>query len=172
MDNDHEMKTVLYFSYGSNMSSLRLLERAPSATFLSIATLREHRLQFHKKSKDCSGKCDAEHTADRNDCVMGCVFEMSAADKEKLDRQECQGFGYKEKTVTVTLENGEQIEASTYCAVETDAGLTPYTWYKEHVLRGARENNLPHEYISIIEKIECSPDPDMARHEQEISIYK
>ncbi|MFC1844254.1 gamma-glutamylcyclotransferase family protein [Thermodesulfobacteriota bacterium] len=165
------MKTVLYFSYGSNMSSLRLLERAPSATFLSIATLKEYRLLFHKKSKDGSGKCDAEDTAEQNDYVMGVVFAMSAADKEELDRKECHGFGYKEKTVTVTLENGDRIEASTYFAVETDASLTPYSWYKEHVLRGARENNLPHEYISNIEEIESLPDPDMDRHTRELAIY-
>lgn len=153
------------------MSSLRLLERTPSATFLSIATIQEHRLRFHKKSKDGSGKCDAVHTANQDDCVMGAVFAMSAADKEELDRKECHGFGYKEKTVTVTLENGDRVEASTYCAVETDAGLNPYSWYKEHVLRGARENNLPHEYISKIEEIESMPDPDMDRHARELAIY-
>lgn len=102
---------------------------------------------------------------------MGAVFAMSAADKEELDRKECHGFGYKEKTVTVTLENGDRVEASTYCAVETDAGLNPYSWYKEHVLRGARENNLPHEYISKIEEIESMPDPDMDRHARELAIY-
>ncbi|MFC1827578.1 gamma-glutamylcyclotransferase family protein [Thermodesulfobacteriota bacterium] len=183
---------MLYFSYGSNMSSRRLLERAPSATFLSIGTLKEHKLRFHKKSKDGSGKCDAVHTANRDDCVMGVVFAMSASDKKELDQKECLGFGYEEKTVTVLLENGDRIEASTYCtpkvstltrhklrlrggikknAVETDAALNPYSWYKEHVLRGARENNLPHDYISIIEKIKSLPDPDMDRHEQELAIY-
>ena len=171
MDNDHEMKTILYFSYGSNMSSRRLMERVPSAIFLSIATLKEHKLQFHKKSKDGSGKCDAEHTANRNDCVIGVVFAMSASDKKELDRKECLGFGYEEKTVKVMLENGNRIEASTYFTVETDATLNPYNWYKEHVLRGAKENNLPHDYISIIEKVESLPDPDMDRHEQEIAIY-
>ena len=165
------MKTMLYFSYGSNMSSRRLLERAPSAIFFSIATLKEHRLRFHKKSRDGSGKCDAEYTANPDDCVMGVVFMMSASDKKELDRKECLGFGYKEKTVTVMLENGDRIEAATYCAVETDATLNPYNWYKEHVLRGAKENNLPHDYISIIEKVESLPDPDMGRHAQELGIY-
>jgi len=165
------MKTMLYFSYGSNMSSRRLQERAPSAIFLSKATLQEHRLQFHKKSRDGSGKCDAVYTADRNDCVMGVVFAMSAADKKELDQKECQGFGYEKKSITVVLENGELIKASTYFAVETDAGLNPYSWYKEHVLLGARENNLPHDYIAGIEKIESLPDPDMDRHAQELAIY-
>ncbi len=147
------------------------MERAPSATFLSIATLTEHKLQFHKKSKDGSGKCDAEHTSNRNDCVIGVVFAMSASDKKELDRKEVLGFGYKEKTVTVTLENGDQIEAAIYYATATDSALNPYSWYKEHVLRGARENNLPHDYISIIENIASLPDPNMDRHEQELGIY-
>ena len=147
------------------------MERAPSATFLSIATLQEHRLQFHKISRDGSGKCDAEYTANQNDCVMAVLFEMSASDKKELDRKECLGFGYEEKTVTVMLKNGDRIEASTYCAVETDVTLNPWSWYKEHVLRGARENNLPDDYISIIEKINSLPDPDMDRHEQELAIY-
>lgn len=165
------MKTVRYFSYGSNMSSRRLLERVPSAAFLSIATLKGHRLQFHKKSRDGSGKCDAEHTADHDDCVIGVVFEMSVSDKKELDQKECLGFGYKKKTVTVVLESGDQIETATYSATETIAALKPYHRYKEHVLRGARENNLPHDYIAIIEKIESVPDPDMDRHEQELAIY-
>jgi len=147
------------------------MERAPSATFKSIASLKGHKLQFHKKSKDGSGKCDAKHTSNRNDRVIGVVFAMSASDKKELDRKECLGFGYEEKTVTVMLENGDRVEASTYRAVQTDATLSPWSWYKEHVLRGARENNLPHDYISIIEKIESSPDPDMDRHEQELAIY-
>jgi cation transport regulator ChaC len=162
---------MLYFSYGSNMSSRRLLERAPSAVFLSIARLEGHRLRFHKKSRDGSGKCDAVHTANKNDCVIGVVFSMSASDKKELDRKECLGFGYEKKTVTVRLENGDRIEASTFIAIETDATLNPYSWYKEHVLRGARENNLPHDYISIIEKIRSLPDPDMDRHAQELAIY-
>jgi cation transport regulator ChaC len=111
------------------------------------------------------------HTANKNDCVIGVVFSMSASDKKELDRKECLGFGYEKKTVTVRLENGDRIEASTFIAIETDATLNPYSWYKEHVLRGARENNLPHDYISIIEKIRSLPDPDMDRHAQELAIY-
>ena len=103
--------------------------------------------------------------------ILASFFMMSASDKKELDRKECLGFGYEEKTVTVILENGTRIEASTYFAVETDATLNPWSWYKKHVLRGARENNLPHDYISIIEKIESSPDPDVDRHEQELAIY-
>lgn len=151
------------------MSSRRLIDRVPSATFISIAKLKEHRLQFHKKSKDGSGKCNAEYTSNPNDCVIGVVLEISASEKDALDRKE--GLGYEDKTVSVLMENGEQIEVVTYYATKIDATLKPYHWYKEHVLRGAKENNLPTVYISMIEKTESLPDPKPDRHKQELSIY-
>ena len=39
---------MLYFSYGSNMSLQRMKERVPGAELISIATLFEHQLKFHK----------------------------------------------------------------------------------------------------------------------------
>ena len=166
------MSTIRYFSYGSNMSSQRLIDRVPSTKFMFIAKLKEHRLKFHKKSKDGSGKCDAEYTANPADCVIGVVFEILATEKPELDRKEGRGFGYEEKSVIVLTENDDQVEVVTYYATKIDALLKPYHWYKEHVLRGAKENNLPLDYISMIEKTESLPDPQPDRHEQELSIYR
>ncbi len=53
---------MLYFSYGSNMSSRRLLSRVPSARFITSASLPGHALHFHKKGLDGSAKCDAYET--------------------------------------------------------------------------------------------------------------
>lgn len=50
---------ILYFAYGSNMSSARLRARVPSCRPIGIAFLPGHELRFHKRSKDGSGKCDA-----------------------------------------------------------------------------------------------------------------
>ena len=165
------MTTLRYFSYGSNMSSRRLIERVPSAKVVAIGRLPEHRLRFHKIGRDGSGKCDAEYTSNPGHDVVGVVFEISASDKEALDRIEGLRFGYDEKTVAVVLENGGRIEATTYYAMRMDPALKPFHWYKEHVLRGARENNLPGEYIAGIEEIESIPDPDRERRRQELSIY-
>ncbi len=63
------MTTIKYFAYGSNMSSRRLMDRVPSAQFVSIGKLGEHRLRYHKKSKDGSGKCDIEHTENPENSV-------------------------------------------------------------------------------------------------------
>ena len=64
------------------------------------------------------------------------------------------------------------VEAFSYYATHIDVGLKPLCWYKEHVLRGAMENNLPEDYIRMIEAIEHIDDVDTERRESELSIYR
>lgn len=83
------------------------------------------------------------------------------------------GNGYEEKTVVVIMPGGSVLEAQTsYYATHIDASLKPYHWYKEHVLRGARENGLPAPYLQIIESLESVADPNPERHALELAIYR
>ena len=165
------LKMMLYFSYGSNMSTPRLVERVPSARAVAVARLQNHRLKFHKKGKDGSGKGDIECTADEKDVVYGVVFEIATSEKTQLDKHEGLHNGYEDKSVSVFSQDGKEQIAVTYYATNIDPDLKPYEWYKEHVIRGAREHGLPADYINIILDIEAMPDPDRARHERELSIY-
>ena len=153
------------------MSLARLQDRVPSARFVAIATLAGHRLRFHKISKDGSGKCDAEETGNPKDRVIGVVYEISDSDKPALDRKEGLGSGYDEKEVDVSA-NQERLTALMYFATRKDNQLSPYRWYKEHVLVGARENALPSEYIAQIEAMEAIDDPDTGRQDRELAIYR
>jgi len=162
---------VLYFSYGSNMSTPRIKHRVESATVISVAHLHQHSLRFHKKSVDGSAKCGIAHTKSPNDLVYGVVFEILISDKHILDNYEGLGNGYEEKTVSIILPDGKSIAAATYYATHIDVSLKPYHWYKEHVLRGAREHALPPEHIAAIEAIQSIADPDHDKHVKEISIY-
>ena len=79
----------LYFAYGSNLHPLRLRARVPSSRLVGRAKLRGHALRCHKKSLfDGSGKCDAYPTGREDDCVLGAVFTLDAAERPVLD-----GFG-------------------------------------------------------------------------------
>ena len=167
-----KLETMLYFSYGSNMSTPRLVERVPSARIVAVARLQKHRLKFHKIGKDNSGKGDVECTNDQKDAVYGVVFEIAASEKPGLDRYDGLKNGYEEKNVSVYARDGEELTAVTYYATNIDPGLKPYEWYKEHVLRGAREHGLPVDYINIILAVESVPDPDKSRHERELSTYR
>lgn len=162
-----------YFSYGSNMSIRRLLERVPSAKKVDVGILEKHELKFHKVGKkDGSAKCDASKTGNPEHLLYGVVFHISAVEKHVLDKKEGLGSGYEQKDVEIILNSGSTVEAFTYYATNIDANIKPLDWYKEHVLRGARENALPIEYIRSIEIIEFDEDSDTERRDRELSIYR
>jgi len=165
------MSSLLYFAYGSNMSTLRLRERVPSAQPLCVARLLNHGLKFHKRSQDGSAKCDIAQSDHPDDLVYGVVFELPGSEKPALDHAEGLGQGYEQKTVTVVKGNTETLSAFTYYATRIDAALQPYHWYKEHVLRGAIEHRLPAEYINRLKAIASIADPDSTRNERELVIY-
>ncbi len=160
-----------YFAYGSNMSIRRIQQRVPEAQMISTAILKEHILLFHKVSKDGSGKCDAFFTGNQQDFLIGVLYNIEKKDKKELDKAEGLGQGYDEKEVVVYIDNDIQNVALTYVATEYDNTLKPFSWYKKHVLKGAKEANLPFEYIKTIEAVESVKDEDDEREKKELNIY-
>ena len=120
-----------------------------------MAKLTGHDLRFHKMStNDGSSKCDAYATGASTDTVWGVVFEIASVEKPRLDRAEGLGFGYDEKSVDVLSAKGP-LSAFTYIAspeaIRPD--LKPFAWYKQYVLDGAIEHELPPEYIEAIRTV-------------------
>ena len=138
----------------------------PSCHFRFIAQLLKHRLCFHKRSSDSSGKCNAFATAASKDSVFGVVYEISTAEKPALDRAEGVRSGYHDKRVRVLSPDGQEVQVQTYIADRDaiDDRLKPYSWYKDFVVKGAQEHGLPLEYIhSYIEPVLAVTDPDRKR---------
>jgi hypothetical protein len=162
---------INYFAFGSNLSSTRLLERIPRAAKHCVATLPGHRLCWHKKGQDKSGKCDIAFTANPEDIVYGAVYLMTHDDKLELDVYEGAGIGYERREIRVTTLRGGSIDAFTYYALEIDHLRQPYHWYKEHVLRGALEHEFPAHYVEHIQATPSIDDHDAERHHRELSIY-
>jgi len=163
---------TFYFAYGSNMAVERLRARVPSATLLGIAVLAGHALRFDKPgSMDGTAKCDAAHTGNPADSVLGALYSIDAGELTLLDRFEGVGHGYERKRVCVVSASNETVQAEIYVATHTGADLRPLDWYKEHVLRGARALQLPLAYIATIEAIAADIDADEARRSRELSIY-
>ena len=164
------MGTITYFAYGSNMSFKRLRKRIRSAEPKERGVLRCHRLAFHKVSKDKSGKCDIVSSKE-SDVVWGRLYYINGKEEKRLDCAEGRGHGYNDKCVAVELDSGTTVCAVTYCATETDPNLKPYTWYKKHVLVGAKEACLPPDYIKKIEEVKAKEDCDKKREWNELGIY-
>ncbi|MFE8070028.1 gamma-glutamylcyclotransferase family protein [Marinobacteraceae bacterium S3BR75-40.1] len=158
---------MLYFAYGSNLSLARLRRRVPSARPLGIAELSGHRLQFHKAGGDGSAKCDAFHTGQAADVVLGRVYHIDPAEKYVLDRAESLGVGYEERQVDVRLNGDEVTNVFSYHALRINPRDYPYDWYRHHVEVGSLEAGLPEAYVEGIRAVPVKPDPvvSRARHE-------
>jgi hypothetical protein len=152
-----------YFAYGSNLHPRRLLARAPSLQFRCTAWLGCHRLAFHKRGADGSGKADVK-TGNPDDRVHGAIYRISARDAARLDRIEGLGAGYLRKDVEVVTPDGP---TPVFCYQAMPAwvlpGLLPFSWYRELVVAGALHHGLPDSYVGRIRSTPCEPDPDPAR---------
>ena len=166
-------KEVLYFAYGSNMSTHRLRNRI-DARVVGTGYLPKYRLSFHKKWTCGSGKCDGLFTGSAKDKLWGVVYAVSHSDLSVLDTIECKDIAYDRKTVETTLTTGEVCLPEVYVGngQDVDTSTLPFCWYKHHVHFGAQENNLPANYISeMIAPIQTADDPDQERYIREYGIY-
>jgi cation transport regulator ChaC len=152
--------SFMYFGYGSNMLSVRLQRRTPSAVLYGRGHVTGRRLTFHKKSDDRSGKGDAELTGNAADRVEGVLFWIARVEKQALDDAEGLGRGYDEAMVDVVTANGT-VRAHAYVASAgaTDPACRPYHWYKRLVLAGAIEHGLPAATIAAIRAVPSQDDP-------------
>ena len=172
-NNPRRRGEVLYFAYGSNMSTARLRARVPSCRPLGIGSLPGHELRFHKRSKDGSGKCNAL-AVDGAAGVMGVLFSFDVTDRPGLDRAEGRGAGYDYTEVTVLDFEGGSLNVLTYLAHpdHIDDHLKPYGWYRDLVIEGAREHGLPQDYVEgWIKAVESIEDPDRAPMPEKPRIY-
>jgi len=152
-----------YFAYGSNMLHARLARRVPTAVPLGAARLYGHVLRFHQHGSDGSGKCNAFYSGDDNDVIHGALYELDDNKLAKLHAAE--GPGYEFVNLTVHTENGPT-PAAIYRARPAwlDDALAPFTWYQAFVVAGAKQNNLPSEYIVALENLFARRDPNLLRH--------
>jgi len=74
-----------YFAFGSNMWVPRIEARLDRCTLVCAAWMDGWALRFHKRGRDGSGKCDAFRTDAPRDRLRGIVYELSAAQKFRLD---------------------------------------------------------------------------------------
>ena len=154
------MAAEKYFAYGSNMLTERLHARVSSARNPTPLVLREYRLHFHKKSIDCSGKCNIVKTGCHGDAVHGVVFEVDDAQISALDEAEGAGYGYRKDEITVSR-GGKETKMFVYVAEEDaiDDALMPYHWYYKLVLAGAEQHAFPSDYVAGLRTIPFTHDP-------------
>lgn len=164
-----EPETFLYFAYGSNMLSTRLLARTPSAAYRGNAVLRGYELRWHMASVDGSGKCDMVTSDHPEAFVAGVLYEIALSEKPSLDQAETLGVGYSDHLLHVETPTGP-CGAWAYIGLKVEPGLEPYDWYHAIVVAGAREHGLPAKYIAMLEAAPRKPDPDPERTRRHLAL--
>ena len=136
---------MLYFAYGSNMCSMRMHQRAPSAVVIGIACLQDHHVVCNKQGQD--GTAKANIVPHRDASTYGVLYEISANEMKFLDTKET-GYRRVEKTILNHLH--QSIRVQTYVAFRLTRQPATTDWYKSLMIQGATEHGLPEDYIRVL----------------------
>ncbi|KAG0717928.1 Gamma-glutamylcyclotransferase [Chionoecetes opilio] len=145
----------LYFAYGSNLLTERIHINNPSAKMISVGKLKDYRLDFNHFSQRWKGAA-ATIVEDPDSSVYGVLWEIGNEDMANLDRQEgVHKKIYKVMDVEVETEKDECVGARSYQVIRPLEGdRRPSYVYMDVIIRGAKENGLPKDYIRFLENIE------------------
>ncbi len=138
----------IYFAYGSNMSSQRMCERIPGAKSVGTAYLMNKMVVFNKKGSDGSGKANLIDKPEHEIWgVWGALYEIDSADFKKLDGIE---GGYSRVCLTAYKNKNKKITVETYMSDKTADNLEVDDSYKQKLIDGAVEHELPEDYIEYL----------------------
>jgi gamma-glutamylcyclotransferase (GGCT)/AIG2-like uncharacterized protein YtfP len=136
---------ALYFAYGSNLSSGRMLQRVPSAQVTGPLRLPGYRLTTDKAGRDGSGKANLRVAPGAE--VWGVVWRIDPAHWPLLDACE---RGYERIRVDP---EGAADSAWTYLSTQLTNDPVLEAAYKSFILAGAHEHGLPQHWIERLEAL-------------------
>ncbi|MCX8037778.1 MAG: gamma-glutamylcyclotransferase [Candidatus Sumerlaeia bacterium] len=148
------MSYVWYFAYGSNLVRDRMGRRTGNILEAKRARLEGYRITFNKRGNDGTGK--ANIAPNPGDTVWGVVYRCPPGALDILDGYEgVAGGHYARQKVRLRLDGGDELDAVTYVAGNAFIAnsLIPSPKYLQTILRGAREYDLPEDYIRRVEAL-------------------
>ncbi len=152
---------MLYFAYGSNLLTERLVHRCDAARPLGVARARGWRVSFAKYSvTDGSGK--ATILPDTG-TAFGVLYELPKAQIGVLDAFAGIGKGYDRLDALAVEGPDGACDAVSYIASDPREGLAPFDWYLALILAGVRQHRLPHTVWQAFHTIDHVSDPDPDR---------
>ena len=155
---------MLYFAYGSNLDFAQMRGRCPSARFVCVANLPNHRLDFRRKSTT-RGCGVADIVAQPGQEVWGVVYEIAEIDFGRLDTSEgyrpgrdrsANAYVREERHVFRDGDEDEPILVWTYVANPQANPPRPNAEYKALIVGGARHWHLPQQYQETLAQIETA----------------
>jgi len=150
MKNLPEKSCKYYFAYGSNMDSNQLKGRIGSFLPSIPVYVKNYQFCYNKQGNDGSGK--ANIFPKDGSKTWGVIYEVDTETMKKMDKFEgVSGNHYRRQKVEVRSVDNQEYDAITYiaCEIRIGKGLKPAPRYLDTIIRGARDNELPEDYIQI-----------------------
>uniref|UniRef100_A0A0A9YU02 gamma-glutamylcyclotransferase n=1 Tax=Lygus hesperus TaxID=30085 RepID=A0A0A9YU02_LYGHE len=154
-------QTFKYFAFGSNLLTQRIHINNPTAKRFDVGVLDKYRLDFGYFAQRWGGYV-ATIVPDDEAVVWGAIWDIGLENLEDLDRQEgVKDAVYRPLEVSVKTLSGEVVTCRCYCLVNQPSypevpnvpNLLPSKVYMDTVIRGAKESQLPEDYIKMLEAI-------------------
>jgi len=154
-----DLEPLWYFAYGSNLCRATFVERRGMRPLAA----RRARLDGHRLTFDLPvgpGERGVANLAlDSSASTWGVCYLLEPAACEHLDRTEGVHRGYYRRLeVTVSTEGDARLAAFAYQGALTVAGRKPSARYLGLLLAGAREHELPPEWIRYLESLDLAVD--------------
>ena len=155
---------MLYFAYGSNMDFKQMRQRCPSAQFVAVAKLPNHRLEFTRESKKWQCGVSDVVESSRED-VWGVVYDITETEFASLDQDEGfrpgrakseNSYNREQRHVFRDGDENQAILVWIYIGNHQSDPPLPNTAYKQQLVNGAKYWHLPPTYIAKLKKIKTS----------------
>lgn len=135
----------LYFAYGSNMSARQMQDRCPGATVICSSILLHWRFIITRRRT-------ASILREKNARVHGVLWRCTPEHQYTLDCFEGIRIGnYRRRIVSVLGNDGVWRNAIVYVGANRNPGIGCPKYLLTAVLPGARQHDLPPEYIRELE---------------------
>ncbi|MEM2933263.1 MAG: gamma-glutamylcyclotransferase family protein [Candidatus Pacearchaeota archaeon] len=136
---------MFYFAYGSNLNHKQMRERCPNSKFFKRAYLEGYMFVYDGYSSFRKGSV-ANIVPKEKSIVWGALWEIDGDCLKTLDRYEGYPYSYERKIVKVKDDSGKEYDAWVYYREGKKEGR-PSEGYRNIILEGAKECNLPEDYI-------------------------
>ncbi|MDX1993256.1 MAG: gamma-glutamylcyclotransferase family protein [bacterium] len=145
-----------YFAYGSNMALWVMSEICAEHRLMGAARLTDYRLAFTRYSHGWKGGV-SDIVYAPGEVVWGGLFMIGNTCHDALDMNTHYGVGYTSTGIDVVLANSEPYHAITYTVIDKCVQeYTPSRFYMDTIMEGARELNLPRDYIKRLRAIKTN----------------
>ena len=142
------MTNILYFAYGYNMSNKNINDRLSNCELFNIGKIDNKKFICNKRSTDGSAKANLVDS--NGDEVWGVIYYINNSQLKVLDEIES---GYDREVLNIILSEGSNILAEVYISSKTTEFHNATEEYKNAIVEGAIENNLPAHYVDELKQI-------------------